>query len=332
MTRHVNRRVRAVCLNSRGFAHTTRRVRLRTLSVFAALVCAAACTQAGCTKKNGATDNDKPPLDPPPKFEDEPPPEQRKPVEGIKQVEELPDADKKRFDKLVDKLASPCGKSHSLRTSFTTDKECARAPFAVKYVADLITDGATDDDVREMYGDRYKADAPKRGFKLDANVPHFGPEDGRVVMVEFFDYGCPACAEFRNELKAAAEAFPNDVVLYYKQYPLAAHEHSKGAAQAALAAGKQGKYHEMHEVLFSNAPAHTRDKLDQYAKQVGLDMAKFQADFAAAEAQVNADKKEGEDAEVSGTPTLFINGRVYEGPPMSKYVKMWVEEELAVNR
>jgi protein-disulfide isomerase len=316
-------------LNNRGFAHTTRRVRLRTLSLLAVVL---ACAAAGCPKKNGATDNDKPPLDSPPKFEDEPPPEQRKAVEGVKQLDELSDADKSRFEKLIDKLASPCGKSHSLRTSFNTDKECARAPFAVRYVADLLGDGATDDDVREMYGDRYKADAPKRGFKLDGDVPHVGPEDGRVVMVEFFDYGCPACAEFRNELKAVAEAYPNDVVLYYKQYPLAAHEHSKGAAQAALAAGKQGKYHEMHEALFANAPAHTRDKLDQYAKQIGLDMKKFDADYAAAEALVHADKKEGEDAEVSGTPTLFINGRIYEGPPLAKYVKMWVDEELAVNR
>lgn len=302
-------------------------MRLRTLSVFAALLCVSAC------KKNGAAeDTDKPPLDPPPKFEDEPPPEQRKPVEGVKELEKLSDSDRSRFDKLIDKLPSPCGKSHSLRTSFTTDKECARAPFAVGYVADLLDDGATDDDVREMYGERYKADAPKRGFKLDANVPHIGPEDGRVVMVEFFDFGCPACQEFRGELKAAAEAYPNDVVLYYKQYPLAAHEHSKGAAQAALAAAKQGKYHEMHEVLFDAAPAHTKDKLDEYAKQVGLDMKKFQADYAAAEAAVEADKKEGEGAEVTGTPTLFINGRVYEGPPLAKYVKMWVDEELAVNR
>jgi protein-disulfide isomerase len=302
-------------------------VRLRTLAILCAVT-----SLAGCAKKNGAPNQDKPPLDPPPKFEDEPPPEQRKPVEGVKELEKLSDADHQRFDKLIDKLPSPCGKSHSLRTSFTTDKECARAPFAAAFVADLLDDGATDDDVREMYSSRYKADAPVRQFKLDANVPHIGPEDGRVVLVEFFDFGCPACKEFRGELKAAAEAYPNDVVLYYKQYPLAAHELSKGAAQAALAAAKQGKYHEMHELLFDKAPAHTRDALDGYAREVGLDMKRFQADYASAEAWVEADKKEGEGADVSGTPTLFVNGRVYDGPPLAKYVKMWVDEELAVNR
>src|SRR5687768_8333809 len=111
MTHLVKRAARwSVALNNHGFAHTTRRVRLRTISIALALACVGACT-----KKNGAADDtDKPPLDTPPKFEDEPPPEQRKPFEGIKQIDDLPEADRSRFDKLIDKLASPCGKSHSL--------------------------------------------------------------------------------------------------------------------------------------------------------------------------------------------------------------------------
>jgi protein-disulfide isomerase len=88
----------------------------------------------------------------------------------------------------------------------------------------------------------------------------------------------------------------------------------------------------MHALLFQNPQAHKRDDLLKYAQQIGLDMKKFEADFTAAAAQVESDKKEGEEVGVDSTPTLYINGRKYEDPSVAKYVKMWVEEELAVNR
>lgn len=287
---------------------------------------------AGCTKKNGATETDDYKDIAKTFDESEPPPDKRKPVEGA-DLGKLSDVDKQRFEKLVDSLPSPCGKSHSLRTSRNTDAECIRAKHAVDYVIALIADGANDDETREMYKVRYGGERDKKvSFKLSDAVPHVGPGDGRIVLVEFFDFGCPACQEFNPQLKEVAEAYPTDVVIYYKQFPLAAHEDSKGAAQGALAAHKQGKYLEMHELLFANPNAHKKDALVGYAKKLGLDMKKWESDYAAAEAQVNAEKKEGEDSGVASTPTLYINGREYGGPQWSKYVKMWIEEELAVNR
>lgn len=298
---------------------------------FLALVVA---SSAGCTKKsassgesdqNGYQDITK-------TFDDtEPPPEDRKPVENEK-VAELPDADKARFERLVDTLPSPCGKAHSLRTSANNDAECLRSRYAVDFVVSLLADGATDDELRELYSLRYSGDSTKRGFKLSESVPHIGPSDASVVLVEFFDYGCPACKEVSPQIKEVLDAFPRDTVLYFKQYPLPSHEDSKGAAQAALAAAQQGKYMEMHELLFKNAHSHKKDDLFGYAKELGLDMAKFESDYDAAEGQVNADIQEGNSAGVNSTPTLFINGRQYDGPLWSKYLKMWVEEELAVNR
>ena len=265
-------------------------------------------------------------------FDDsEPAAADRKPVEGA-DASKLSSADQQRFEKLVDKLPSPCGKAHSLRTSRNTDASCIRARPAVEYVLSLLTDGATDKEVTDLYTGRYRKEQAKRTFKLSADVPHEGPADARVVMVEFFDFGCPACQQFAPELAQVVEAYPTDVVVYYKQFPLAAHEFSRGAAQAALAASRQGKYHEMHVLLFQNPQAHKKDDLVKYAQQIGLDMKKFESDFTAVAAQVEADKKEGDDAMVDSTPTLFINGRKYEDPSIAKYVKMWVEEELAVNR
>lgn len=263
--------------------------------------------------------------------ESETPPAERKPVEGA-DVSKLPSADQQRFDRLVDKLPSPCGKAHSLRTSRNTDAECIRARFAVDYVVNLVGDGAPDEDVVKLFTARYRKEQKKVGFRLNDNVPHQGPADARVVLVEFFDYGCPACKEFAPELDKVVEAYPNDVAIYYKQFPLASHPDSRGAAQAALATAKQGKYKEMHSLLFENPEGHKKENLVAAAKQLGLDMAKFEADFAALGVQVEQDKKEGESAGVDGTPTLFINGRKYGDPAIEKYVKMWIEEELAANR
>jgi protein-disulfide isomerase len=243
----------------------------------------------------------------------------------------LSDEQKERFEKLADLLPSPCGKAHSLRTSRNNDKECLKASFAVDFVLELIKDGANDDETKELFGRRYR-DMKRQGFRLSEEVPHKGPSDAPVVMVEFFDYGCPACARMKPVIDQVLKEMPTDVVLYYKQFPLASHEHSKGAAQAALAAGKQGKYHEMHDLLFENQFAHTESDLRTYAQKLGLNMPQFEKDYTTALPQVMADRKEGEMAGIEGTPSLYINGYVYEGPEHPKYMKMWISEALALNR
>lgn len=265
-------------------------------------------------------------------FEEDPtPPEQRKPVEGI-DLSSMSDADQTRFTTLVDKLASPCGNAHSLRTSRNTDSSCIKSSFAATYVAELIKDGAPDKQIVEFYEDRYNKDHQRHAFKLDAEVPRKGAEDAPVVLVEFFDYACGHCKDFASELGRAVEAFPTEVVLYYKQFPLAGHPDSGPAAQAAIAAARQGKFDEMHKLLFLNAPRHKPDNLRGYAKSLGLDMARFETDYAAAQPQVVADKNEGIAAGVTSTPTLYINGVTYTGPPIDKYVKAFISEALALSR
>ena len=95
---------------------------------------------------------------------------------------------------------------------------------------------------------------------------------------------------------------------------------------------KQGKFQEMHKMLFANQPNHSRAQLNSYAEKLGLDMARFSTDFESALARVESDIAEGDKVKVRGTPTLYINGRQYEGLAHPKYIKMWIEEELAVNR
>jgi predicted DsbA family dithiol-disulfide isomerase len=258
-------------------------------------------------------------------------PVNRAPIAGV-DISNL-DANKQdRFYRLVGTLQSPCGQAHSLRASVESDVSCKRAPFAVRLVIALLGDEASDDDISEMYRNRYNPKARLYGFKLDDNVPHSGLPDAPVKLVEFFDFGCGGCKHFAPILKEAASAFSNEAVVYYKQFPLPSHPDSKGAAQAALAAGEQGKYIEMHELLFARAPSHKESDLKQYAASLGLDMGKFAADYEAMAARVKADQDEGNVSDVNGTPALFINGRMYDGPMHPGYIKMWITEELAVNR
>jgi protein-disulfide isomerase len=298
-------------------------------ALLAVLSIALVSAGASCDKKSGANPTDRPTELP--ALTDEPPADQKKPVDGAK-LDGLDGEQTSTFETLVDQLPSPCGKAHSLRTSRNTDGGCVRSRFAVDFVVQLLKDGASEDEVKELYMHRYPRERKVQALQVSADVPHTGPDDAPVKLVEFFDYGCPACGQVAPVLEEVQAAFPRDLAIYYKQFPLAAHPDSPGAAQAALAAGKQGKYKEMHKLLFGNPYGHKKDKLDGYARQLGLDMAKFEADYKAAAAQVDADKKEGNAVGVQGTPSMFINGVLYEGPPVAKYMKMWIEEELAMNR
>lgn len=257
--------------------------------------------------------------------------EPQKDIEGV-DLSQLDADQKKLYERLAASLVSPCGKAESLRRSATVSKDCKRSIFAMRYLAMLLIDGANEDQAREFYGKRYVDNDPVK-LSVGESVPHSGAATAPVVIVEFMDYGCGACKTAKPVIEKVLANHPSDVVVYYKQYPLTRHHpDSKGAAQAALAAGKQGKYKEMHDMLFAKQSAHKMDDLLGYAKSIGLDMERFKADYKAAEAAVDADLKEGEEAQVRGTPTFFVNGRQYQDLYMPEYFANWIAEELAVNR
>jgi protein-disulfide isomerase len=252
------------------------------------------------------------------------------PLNGI-DLAKLDDDKKQMFYRLVSRLNSPCGKSENLRTSFAKDVSCKRAPYAVRYVLALIEDEASEDQAREAYVKKYESKEPV--VKLDVSkAPRVGATDAPVRLVEFFDYACPHCADFKTVLDEVVAANEGKVIEYFMMYPLGKWPHSKSAGQAAIAAYAQGKFKEMHAILFSKSPDHSEENVKIYAASLNLDMAKFEADYKAAAGQVDGDRSQGEAAKVESTPTLFFNDRKYDGPMVPKYISMWIEEELAVNR
>jgi len=243
------------------------------------------------------------------------------------------DGDKtKLFYKLVGSLKSPCGKAHSLRTSFASDTACKRAPFAVRYVLAMIEDEGREQFVRDEYAKKYEKTAAPVKFDT-SKAPHAGADDARIKLVEFFDYECPHCAVFKGEMEQLIAERGSQISVYFMMFPLESiHPQSRSAAQAALAASAQGKFNEMHDKLFAVKTAHGRDDAIGFAKAMGLDAGKFEKAYDEAGPQVTSDLKQGEAAGVDSTPTIFFNDRKYEGPAFAKYLGMWIDEELAVNR
>jgi len=108
------------------------------------------------------------------------------------------------------------------------------------------------------------------------------------------------------------EKYPNDVKLVIKHFPLSIHDYARKAAIAALAAGKQGKFWEAHEKLFANQNDLNDAKVEAIAGELSLDMEKFKKDLQdpAIASVIDRDMNDGQKANVQGTPTIFINGKL----------------------
>jgi Protein-disulfide isomerase len=112
-----------------------------------------------------------------------------------------------------------------------------------------------------------------------AGAPARGPEKARITLVEFSDFQCPYCSAAIAKVNAILRAYPNDVKLVFKQFPLETHSRAMPAAEAALAANAQGKFWELHDKMFANFRMLTSENILLWAKETGLDMNQFRADL-----------------------------------------------------
>ncbi len=143
------------------------------------------------------------------------------------------------------------------------------------------------------------------------NSPVRGPADAKVTLVEFSDYQCPFSKQVQQTFTQLLAAFPKDLKHVYKNYPLPFHQRALPAAKAALAAREQGKFWEMHDLLFQDQKKLEDADFMEYAKQLGLNLKKFEEDYKGdkVQKQIDEDLKDVASAEVRGTPTLFLNGK-----------------------
>ncbi len=146
-------------------------------------------------------------------------------------------------------------------------------------------------------------------------APVIGPENARITLVEFSDFQCPYCRVAAPQLNQVLKAFPTQVKLIFKQFPLDIHSQAALAAAAAVAAQKQGKFWEMHDALFADRGNINRSTVVAMAGKFSLDVKRFTADLDSKEtnARVVQDITDGNKAGVEGTPTLFIDGQRFNG-------------------
>lgn len=144
-----------------------------------------------------------------------------------------------------------------------------------------------------------------------AHSPIKGNKNAPVTIVEFSDFQCPYCSQLQQTLTDVTNAYPSDVKLVFKHYPLPFHQQAMNAAKAAEAAREQGKFWEMHDLIFKNFNMLSEQSFKDFAQQIGLNVEKFSADFSSNkyDKQIQQDMMLARSSDVTGTPTLFINGK-----------------------
>ena len=163
---------------------------------------------------------------------------------------------------------------------------------------------------------------PVDGSKLirtDSQI--IGNKDAPNTLVEFGDYQCPACAAAHPILKEMINGADKDKFrIVFRNYPLQQHKNAYPSAQAAEAAGKQGKFMEMHDKLYESQTAWSelpdpKPQFIQFAKDLGLDEKKFESDYSDSylKERIKLDTGDGNDLGVNSTPTFYLNGEKFEG-------------------
>jgi len=173
---------------------------------------------------------------------------------------------------------------------------------------------------------------PKAVYKvaIDPSNPIKGPNDALVTIVQFSDFQCPFCKRVEPTVDQIMQTYGKDVRVVWKNNPLPFHKDAGPAATAAMAANEQGKFWEYHNKLYENQQAIAAENLEQYAKDVGLNVAKWKAAVAADKfkANIEADQALARGLGASGTPSFFINGRSLRGAQPFDAFKAVIDEEL----
>jgi len=198
------------------------------------------------------------------------------------------------------------------------ETQCGLAAQSALEAMRRINDGLNERDVLDEMGKFIEGAYKKYTFNLE-NTPYIGDPKAPVVIVEFADFECPFCNFARSIIKDVLKSQGDQVVFYFKQYPLPMHAMATPAAMASLAAHKQGKFWPMYDLLFDNQKDLTDAKILEFAQMLNINMERFKADLKSPElaAQVAADRTDGENASVDSTPSFFINGRKFLGEKTS---------------
>jgi Na+/H+ antiporter NhaA len=168
---------------------------------------------------------------------------------------------------------------------------------------------------------------------VDPEVDHVrGPLNAPVTLVEYGDFECPYCGQAEPVVRELVQTYGNDLRFVFRHLPLVdVHEHAELAAEAAEAAGAQGRFWEMHDRLMDNQTSLIYPDLMRYAEELGLDVDRFGEDLRGRRhtARIHRDVNSADASGAAGTPTMFVNGRRHEGAHDIEGLAAAIERELA---
>ncbi len=247
---------------------------------------------------------------------------------------ELTAREKRDWSALVSDLLAPCSDQPvNLAQCVEESRNCKSCAPAAKLLVELVQRGKTRSQIEAAYRLRFAPDQVKQ-IPLD-DSPVKGPAQAPVTIVEWADFECPFCAASDPTFMGLLEKYPRAVRLVFKNYPLSMHEHAEGAARAAMAAHEQGKFWELHHLMFEATRKETKltpAALERLAKQAGLDPKRFSEDIASKKIadRVALDRKQGDALELEGTPLVYINGRHFDLDyfELREDLEPWIELEL----
>jgi protein-disulfide isomerase len=162
--------------------------------------------------------------------------------------------------------------------------------------------------------------------------PYIGPDDAPVTIAVFTDFECVHCGKAAPLLEQVHEKNPDTVKIVFKNMPLNFNKFAVPAALAALAAGEQGKFWEFHDELFAISPKLSPKDINGIATKLGLDIAKFTKDMTSPsiKQKLTKDIEDAQDAGVTGTPTIFVNGSKVKNRSLSAIQEL-IDKELSKN-
>lgn len=172
---------------------------------------------------------------------------------------------------------------------------------------------------------------------VSANDIQRGNKEAKIVLVEYADFQCPACAYYHSFTKQVLAGFDEKILFVYRFFPLKQiHKNAFSSSQAAYAAELQGKFWEMQDLLYENQKAwseaeNAQDIFLSYAKKLDLDLEKYKKDFdnQATKNFINEQQDGGINMGVNSTPTFFVNGKqIMQNPRTYEEFKQIIEKEL----
>jgi protein-disulfide isomerase len=218
------------------------------------------------------------------------------------------------------------------------DPSCSYSKGIAQAIADAIKQGKTETQALSLAkASKWGQGPPDHSATLEpavavpvAGAPVRGAASAPVTLVEFSDFQCPFCIAATPQLEAILKAYPGQVKLIFKQFPLDSHSQAALAAAAALSAHKQGKFWGMYDALFAQRGHLSRQGIVGLAGAVGLDVNRFQTDLGSPEIKraVDKDIADGEKINVDSTPTLFVDGQRFNGPVTLASLRPIIEAEL----